>query len=426
MRRLIAFLSTASLIFGVTAVQAQSVPFDTSGGGVPPQNYIPPTSGGTPPANIPNMPGNFGQPGPGGQQFGPSPEQQQQMEQQGKEAETRGQEMEARGKEQAKKGLEQMKRGMKSFGSQLEKMKKRVAKLQAAGITPPGELSTAMAKAGELIQKVQSAEAIEDVQDLMDDFQGVVETITEQMPEMERLAQFPKVLKKAKLEVAKLDKLVAKAQAAQKRAKIDMSSILETFSQKVAAEKQLVADAEALAKDKQSEDAFAKLEDFFNGLQDTYEENGKVQAVTNFSLYAQTVLKGIKAAKTQIKALARRKIDVTELNNIITESEQKYAELKTLLAAKPIDPDAVLEALNGLEDLRTNFTDKYEELSGQQSELPGVNMNLAPKMNLNYGTVEKSFGAIKDFMSPQAGQSGGLGQVGEFGANPAGAAGPAQ
>ena len=422
MRKLIALLSVLGLVFSFNLVQAQDNTFGPPAGFTPPSGtnmmppagFVPPMTGTSqPPTGVPGTqlpPGSMpGTPS----QMGPSEEQIQQMEQRGKE-------MEARGKAQAQKGLEQMKKGMKSFTKQLDKMKARITKLQGQGVTPPTELSDAMTKAVELIGKVDSAVEIEDVQDLADDFQSVTETITEQFPEMERLAQFPKVLKKAKLEVAKLDKLVAKAQAAQSRAKVDMSSIVEAFNQKVTAQKQLVTEAETLAGQKQSEEAFSKLEDFFDGLQDTYEENAKVQAVTNFSLYAQTVLKSIRAAKQQTKALARRKIDVTELNNIITQSEQKYAELKTLLAVKPIETDTVLEALNGLEDLRTNFTDKYEELSGQQSELPGINLNLAPKMNLNFGTVEKSFGAIKNFMSPQAGQSGGLGQVGEFGANPTG------
>ena len=75
-------------------------------------------------------------------------------------------------------------------------------------------------------------------------------------------------------------------------------------------------------------------------------------------------------AKREISALKRRRIDTSELADILAEAQAKGNEIAVMLKEKPIDEEAVIEALQGLEDFRGQFEEKKGELAGEQEALP--------------------------------------------------------
>ncbi|MBI5733431.1 MAG: hypothetical protein HY973_00610 [Candidatus Kerfeldbacteria bacterium] len=396
MRKYLYILAVAGLLLAAkTAVAQFGSPTDVPTGDTPPVNMMPPggSSFPVPPTGmmpqIPKMMPPSGQEGDGQvppnmpQQFGPNTQGQAMM------GDDKAAEMQAKGeamrKQGQKKGLEQMKKGLSQFGKQLTKIKNRINVLKTKGVQPSEEMNTALTQVEEFMAKLNTAEDMESIQDDMDNFQEASQTLAEGVGEMEKLAQFPKVLSKAKLELKKLNTTLKRAQTQAAKSKIDVSDIIQAFSAQISTLNQALADADALFKASKAEEAFDKLStDFFDKIGDAYEEFNKIQAITNFAKYAGEVKRGLAQAKAQVRALERKKIDATELKSIISQSEQKYEGLKQLLAVKPLDIDAVETALDELENLRSDFSNKFEELTGTSDVLPGMQPVTQPKLDLGF------------------------------------------
>ncbi len=388
MRKYLYILAVAGLLLvAKTAVAQFGSPTDVPTGDTPPVNMMPPGGSSFPVPPTGMMPPT-GQEG-GGQksslppQFGPNTQGPNMM------ADDKAAEMQAKGEEMRregqKKGLEQMKKGLKQFGKQLTKIKNRINVLKTKGVQPSEEMNAALTQVEEFMTKLNTVEDMESIQDDMDNFQEASQTLAEGVGEMEKLAQFPKVLSKAKLELKKLNTTLKRAQTQAAKSKIDVSDIIQAFSVQISTLNQAIVDADALFKASKAEEAFDKLSnDFFDKIGDAYEEFNKIQAITNFAKYAGEVKRGLAQAKAQVRALERKKIDATELKSIISQSEQKYEGLKQLLAAKPLDIDAVETALDELENLRSDFSNKFEELTGTSDVLPGMQPVTQPKLDLGF------------------------------------------
>ena len=64
----------------------------------------------------------------------------------------------------------------------------------------------------------------------------------------------------------------------------------------------------------------------------------------------------------KIKALKKKKVNVTELNTLLTETKVLANKVLDLMKAKPIDNVAINEAIENFENKRQSFYDKLDEL----------------------------------------------------------------
>ncbi len=324
------------------------------------------------PANIPtggpNFPGgvppSFGE-GQNGQDYGAM------MEAKGKEMERLGKEKEAAGKAAEQKGLVQMKKGAGQMAKQVTKIKTRIAKLQSQGLSASEELSAAITKAEEIIGKINAAETSEGISELMDELANVNETLSEEIPRLEMAAQYPRVLKQAKLEMSKLDKALVLAKAKVAKSKVDLSSVVTEFATKINETRAILTESENLVKAKKPQEAFDKLEEYFSKLQETWDVNSKFQALTGFVKYVAEVNSGLVKAKAAIKKLESKKVNVTEVKSFVTQFEQKLTEVKAMMKQTGVDTDTLSDTLDQLEDMRNSFEDKLSDLKGEDP-VPGL------------------------------------------------------
>jgi hypothetical protein len=90
----------------------------------------------------------------------------------------------------------------------------------------------------------------------------------------------------------------------------------------------------------------------------------------NFGQFNTNFTRQTNQAAQQIKALKNKKIDVTELNDLLAQAKTQAVAVKALFKAQPLDVDAVIEALNEVENLSQEFDQKVSELTGAQDDMP--------------------------------------------------------
>lgn len=316
--------------------------FQPGQGGFPQQQGFQPGQGGFP------QQGGFqpGQPGqPGGQMnFGPDEEQMKKMQEQ---------------------GLKQMKQAMTRFKSQLAKMKKRVAQVEAKGITVPADLKTAIATATDLMAKVESAETFDDVSEIGEELRGAGETIGEQMPNLERLANLSTIYRRIDTEIKKLDRMLVSDKALAKRSKVDLSAAVADFENALAEIKTAYANAKAKIAAGEVEDGFGILEDnVFGGFDEVREFHDAIVQIGRLQTTLKQIDRELAQQQTTLNRLKKKKLDTADAQKILDEGKAKSAELKTLAAAKPFNSEAVFDALGELADLRDAFMEAINELQG--------------------------------------------------------------
>lgn len=291
--------------------------------------------------------------------------------------------------------LKQMKKGMSGFAKQITGFEKKVAAFQKKGVTPPTELTEAINTAKATMDLVNAAQTFEDVQAVEGDLREAGQTIMEQMQTLERLAQFPQMMKNAQNELKRMSGDFNRAKSKAGRSKIDTSGFVAAYQEKVAGLQTILTEADGSFKAGSGEEAFSKIEGFFDAMQEARDEQQKLEAVSNFATYVGNITRGINQGKSLVKKLAKQKVDVTELNDIMTSAQSKLQELRGLMTSKEVDVDAITSGLAEMEEIRNSFEDKVTELSsGGQKQIPGMVQPQVQSNTLNLDFLGQVKGAM--------------------------------
>lgn len=312
-----------------------------------------------------------GQMGPQGQQ-GPSEEQMQQMEQQRQQQQ-----------------LKDMKRGLNQFIRSMNSVRKQVTSFRKRGLEIPEELSAALAKVDEIAEKIKNAQTPEEIEEVPDMVEEIVQVVQEWMPKLPRLMAIPRMLKEAEKQITRLERAYASDERKAKNSKIDLSGPLADFRAAIDKQKALLEEIKGQVKD-DPEAAMDRLEEeFFGNLDNVWEHERTIQMLLNLKRAITQIPREMKNDERLIKNLKRQKIDTTELEAILAEGKVKFEELKSLLAAKPIDIDAVIEVMEAMMELKQSFGDKVEELTGGNEYMPMMPEPKEFKMNIPQGFMKE-------------------------------------
>jgi hypothetical protein len=191
------------------------------------------------------------------------------------------------------------------------------------------------------------------------------------------LTRWPQTVKQAQRELGNMTRELKRTKSiVTKLGKqgIDMTDEYGVFEGAINKLKETLAAAQAKVQEGTSDgiqEAFDLMQnEFFGQMDDVWEANRIIQTMSNLGRFASDFKRGISDAKRQISDLKRRKIDTSELADILTEAQAKGNEVIALLKAKPIDEDSTIEALKIMEDFRAQFDEKANELRGEQQLMP--------------------------------------------------------
>lgn len=274
--------------------------------------------------------------------------------------------MEEKGKEMEARGLSQMKKQTGRMQRPVKQMEKTIQRVQDAGYTVSAEVLSALAKAKTAISAIENAADMDAAETAMEDFNAFIDAIDMNMEALNMLANFPKILKQANKTLDRLTKTFEKAKNRLAQTDLNLADAYAKVQAKVDGLKATLQQAQDLAKAGNAEGAFTKLEDeFFENIEDAFQLVGMLDALRNLSKVVKMVNKGIVGAERLTAKLSKAGEDVTGLNSIIAASKAKLESFKTLLASPGFDPEVAVDVIEELNDLRADFENAVEELTGE-------------------------------------------------------------
>lgn len=283
--------------------------------------------------------------------------------------------------------LEQMKRGLTGFINSMNRVKKQVAQYAKKGVTIPDDLKQAVGKVEEIAEKIKNAQTVEEVEELPAEVEEVASVIQEWLPQLPRLAAIPQVLKQASREMSKVKRVYANDERKAKKSKMNLSDVLGEFKTAINEQQTLLNEIKGQIATDPAE-ALDRLQDeFFGNMDNMWEKEQAIQVLLNLQSGINQISRELKAADKVITNLKKKKIDTTELASLLSEAKIQYEEVKKLAAVKPIDADAVVDAVDELMDAKQLFNDKVEELTGENEFASNIPREQSFNLNLPEGFI---------------------------------------
>ncbi|MDO8599743.1 MAG: hypothetical protein Q7S02_06585 [bacterium] len=288
--------------------------------------------------------------GPGGEQqrFGPSDEEMEKME-----------------KERKTRMLQEMKRNLKGMEQGLRMIERGIKVCVAAKIDATAG-DAALAKIKEVIAKVKTAEDPEELQDIMMDLPEHFDGARELVEMCHRLRELPRITKQLSSEVKRIEREIKSVTAQVKRSKLDLTDQLNDITAGLTAIKATLTEVGQVKTAEDFDDAMEKLESLRETFDELQEKIGAVRGVLNIGRGIIDAKREIRNAERLVTSLKRRKVDTTALTAIITEGKGLVAEIESLGKQKPLDPDAIHEKFEQLEDLGSRADEMIAKLQGKE------------------------------------------------------------
>ncbi len=268
--------------------------------------------------------------------------------------------------------LQDVKRGVKGMEQGMRMFEKQLAMFAKQKVAVPQDVTDTLAKIKEMIGKIKNAQTWDEIEAAgLEDMQDLFQKLDESRQQLEVLARWPQTLKQVDRELKRLTTELKKTKAMADRLVkkgVDVSGVAAEFEAAVNKLKSVRDDAVAKISAGQSEEAFDLLEnEFFGQMQDVWEFQQVIMMMSNLGQFASQFKQGINQSQNQLRMLQRKKIDITELQDMLNQAKAKGNEVLALMKVKPIDQEAIMSGIQELEDLRQEFESKMEELTGKES-----------------------------------------------------------
>ena len=346
---------------------------------MPTQPYQPPTSGqpgSTCRVNGVEMPGScekYNQ-GPTGRP-GPSEEEIKKMD------ERRFQDM--------KRGLSQFTKGVKSMKKSITRVKTAVNK---CGVNLPEELTSAMANVDNLIGRIESAKTADELDEIVGDIEDIGAVMQDWGPRMGDLHRLCQMIKQAGKDQKQLERSLKRAEARDRaNKKLDLTKILANFKNDIANLSQVLAEVRELAKT-DAESALEKLEDDFYGQMDNVRNNERaIDMVFNIARGIRDANREIRNIEKQINNLKRKKVDISEAQELLAQLKSQVQELQVLIKGS-FDPDDLIDQVEAAFKIREQLQDLMQQLGVGPQMMPQIQGTKGYNIQINLPEAFKKQG----------------------------------
>ncbi|MBI2099253.1 hypothetical protein HYT45_02430 [Candidatus Uhrbacteria bacterium] len=296
--------------------------------------------------------GQFGQPGGEGQ-YGSSPE-----------------EFEKQQKEQEARAVKDAKRQFTMFLRDLKRFKTEINRVRAKKIAIPQEVEDAVKTIESSKEKIASISTIEELMELGDTLQEAAQVLNDRIPDLLKLAEYPRIRKQAQSQVNRMESQLRRMQNRAKAAKVDVAELASEMSQLIDEVKSALSQADAARDAGDADTAFEALEGgVFERIDEVQERLMAFEMVVRAPQEITRVSRELKQMDALVRRLERQKKDVTAIKEILSQMKAKFTELKTLIATKPLPIEELIAGVEEFEDLRDQFQDEANKLQGIEEEL---------------------------------------------------------
>lgn len=261
--------------------------------------------------------------------------------------------------------FQMMKKGYNKFLVEMKRVKNQVNLYKKKGVTIPEELQSAIDNINSISEKIKLAQNADELDEVMGEYEDSIDIIREWMPKLPRLAVLPKMTKQADKEVNRALKIYISLEKKVTSSKLEFGNQLAEFKADIEKQSILLAEIKIISKT-DPEDALDKLQDeFFPDLDNMWEKQKVIETALNIRKGIGQMALEIKNSQKIIITLKKKKIETSELEGLIKTAKSQLEEIKKLAAAKPIDTDAAIEAVDNLMETKQAFNDKVQELTGE-------------------------------------------------------------
>lgn len=278
--------------------------------------------------------------------------------------------------------LQQMQKGMGNFTREIARIKSQIKTLEKKGVSIPEDLTGTLAKLDSLTEKMKSAKSPEELDEVLPELQDAEGDLRDWMPKLGKLSQLGQMLKQADKEIARAAKQAAMDEKKITASKLDLSQSLSDFKAAIEKQNAILTEVRNLMKT-DPEAAFDKLnEDFFGNMDNLWSPEKVIQVSLNIKKGLSQMDREIKSAEATVKKLSK-KDGAGELSALLAAAKEQLAKIKELSAAKPMDTDAVINALEDLMRAKQDFADKVQDITGDNGvAVPaGQNFEFRPPQN---------------------------------------------
>lgn len=309
--------------------------------------------------NMPNsqMPGGQGKMGQPNQQGNMPPDSDKMAEQQNRQM--------VQNAQHQIKGLEQ---GMRQFEKQLQMLTKQ-------GIAVPADITETLTKIKSILAAVKAAKTADELTAAgWENLHDEMDSLREKQELLQQLSRWPQTLKQANRMLTMYTRQLTKIKTTVDRLRakgIDMSAFYTEIETNINALKAARDEAVASVAAGKAEEAFTILEDkFFGNDQEIMEKQRIIQTMTNISRFPTDYKRGKKELDGMMTKMKRKKIDLTEIQPLYTTITTKADEVLQLIRVAKPDPEAIMDALQDLEDARQDFMEAAQSALGESEEMP--------------------------------------------------------
>lgn len=274
--------------------------------------------------------------------------------------------------------LQNVKRDMKNLTNGIKQFETRIKQLEKQKMVVPVEVKNTIAKIKSIVAVVNAAKTWDEAEAAgLEDIQDLMSSLQESQQLMDMLSRWPQTLKQMNNELKNLNSALKRDTSAVKKLNakgIDLSENLAAFKDSIA--KLTAIRDEAAVQIKTGtiegvEAAFDNLqENFFGSMEEIWAPDKTINMMGNLAQFQAQSKQGLAQVQAMINKLDKQKKDTVGLKEILAQTKTKMAAVLALIKAKPLDAEAVMDGLDELESLRSEFDNAYGEVVGEENNMP--------------------------------------------------------
>ena len=272
--------------------------------------------------------------------------------------------------------LEGMKRGIKGLKQGVAQFEKQLARLAKQRIAIPADITEKVEKAKTLLNAINNAKTWDEAEAAgVEDTQDIMMNLDQSRQQLEMLARWPQTLKQIDKELGNLARQLKQnktiADRLNKRG-VDVTDHVSALEEAINKLKGVRNDAVSKIATGEQQDAFDLIEnDFFGQMDEVFQHVKVIQMMNNLGRFVSDFKRGMADATREIKMREKKGIDVAETRATFEQAKAQGEEVLALIKAKPLDEDAVLNALETFEESIMAFENQIGELGGgKEEEMP--------------------------------------------------------
>jgi len=270
-----------------------------------------------------------------------------------------------------------LQRSAKQISRNLKMIEKRLTSFASKGVVIPSEVIAALQKAKSIVAGLSAgASSGEDDDSTGEDLSEALQTINDALPDLEMASHFPLMLKDAKKILARQQAALKRAKAKATSVKIDLSAFMADWQKKIDAVAQAVSDAQSQFASKDAENAIFTLRDeVFENLQELQEMMKTSDIVMSSAKMLKKADSELAKAKKAIDRLNKKGEDTSDLQELFNSATSKINEVKELFSSGSADSELLIQTVQDAQSAERDLFEELSQFSGSKFEEAGPQMD---------------------------------------------------